>query len=114
MITSIAPGRVGTELTTRRAVMIEALGVVAVLAIPVGVAFSTAEPMPNPPSREVLNVISAERLGMIQQRRDAAKARRRVARRQSALNERSERRRSVRPRPQRTPRSSQRRDASDP
>lgn len=105
--------RLAARPTTRRAAVSEALGVAAVLAIPVVVAVSTAEPVPNPPSRETLNVISPQRLEVIQQRREAAKERRNAARRQRTLSQRSGRNRPVRPRPQRTP-SSNRTDATDP
>jgi hypothetical protein len=71
-----------TVATSRRAVLSEILGVIVVLAIPIGAASVTARPIPNPPNREAMNIIAPPRLEIKEQQR-REKKRRKVAEKQT-------------------------------
>jgi hypothetical protein len=46
---------------TRRGLLLELAGVTLVLAVPAGTMFATAQPIPNPPNRRLLDIEPEER-----------------------------------------------------
>jgi hypothetical protein len=83
--------------TSRRAVLSELLGVIVVLAIPIGAVSLTARPIPNPPNREAMNIDVPTRLEIEEQQRQE-KERRKAAEKQAeddgSPRDKKERRRS--------------------
>lgn len=53
---------------SRRRLLLEVAGAAVLLAIPVGAAFATAQPIVNPPGREELDVLSDQRKEVLEQR----------------------------------------------
>ena len=53
---------------SRRQLLLEITGAAVLLAIPVGAAFATAQPIVNPPGRDELDVMSDQRKEVIEQR----------------------------------------------
>ncbi len=53
---------------SRRRLLLEVAGAAVLLAIPIGAALATAQPIVNPPGREELDVLSEERKDVLEQR----------------------------------------------
>lgn len=53
---------------SRRRLLLEVAGAAVLLAIPVGAALATAQPIVNPPGREELDVLSDQRKDVLEQR----------------------------------------------
>ncbi len=60
---------VDSEPLSRRRALLEIAGVVIGLGIPAGAMIATAQPIPNPPDRDVLMALSPARQALIEQRR---------------------------------------------
>jgi len=67
----------GSERVSRRTAVFELVGMGLVLAIPAGAALATANPIPNPPSRKMLNFTPLPDPVAEQQQREAEKEDRR-------------------------------------
>jgi hypothetical protein len=62
-------GRVDPEPTqSRRRLLLEVAGAAVLLAIPVGAALATAQPIVNPPGRDELDILSDQRKEILEQR----------------------------------------------
>ena len=66
-MTDIIPGNTEPQKSRRR-LLLEVAGAAVLLAIPVGAALATAQPIVNPPGREELDVLSEERKDVLEQR----------------------------------------------
>ncbi len=71
------PGSDG-ERVSRRAAVLELAGIAVVLAVPAGAVLTTANPIPNPPSRKTLNFAPPANPGTEQRERAAEKENRRA------------------------------------
>lgn len=92
-MTHVAPAQRSLLPITRnrRAALRELGGILLAIAVPVGAVFLTATPIPNPPSRALLNVLSPARMEAIRKRQEADAARRRataISRRRASKNPR--------------------------
>lgn len=58
----------GPVATASRRRLLEIAGAVVLLAIPVGAALATAQPIVNPPGRDELDVLSDQRKEVLEQR----------------------------------------------
>ena len=74
-----------TVSMSRRAALSEMLGVIVVLAIPIGAGFLTARPIPNRPNRDAMNIAVPTKLEIDEQQRQE-KERRKAAAKQAEDN----------------------------
>ena len=73
-----SPSSSDGERFSRRAAVLELVGIAAVLAIPAGAVLATANPIPNPPNRKILNFAPLAIPGAEQRERTAEKENRRA------------------------------------
>ena len=92
---------------SRRTALTEMLGIMVVLAIPIGAAGVTARPIPNSPNRNVLNILPPQRLE-IEQEQCFEKWRRKKAAENQAEDNRSTRAKTERSRSRATERCASR------
>ena len=67
---------------TRRGLLLELAGVALVLAVPAGALFATAQPIPNPPNRRLLDIEPEERTEVEKVQHELVRERRREDKKQ--------------------------------
>jgi hypothetical protein len=81
---SSAPNEPGRTPHSRRELLLEIAGVALVLAVPAGVIFATAQPIPNLPNRRQMAIEPEERTEVEQTQRELVQDRRRDEKKQDA------------------------------
>ena len=71
---------------SRRTALTEMLGIMVVLAIPIGTAAVTARPIPNPPNRKVMNILPPQRQEIELEQRKEKRRRKKAAEKQAEDN----------------------------
>jgi hypothetical protein len=78
-----APAPVAESPTrSRRALLLEVAGVALIIAVPVATVYVTAQPIPNPPNRRVMNIEPAERRVVEETQNDLQRERRKATKKQ--------------------------------